>query len=62
MRLAHIIMAHNDSEFIVRLVKKLSVYSDVFIHIDSNTQEEPFHEGLRELEGISVYFMQNRYH
>lgn len=44
MRLTHLILAHNDPELIGRLVKKLTSFSDVYIHIDKKVDIKKFTE------------------
>lgn len=59
MRLAHIILAHRDPEHIGRLSKKLSSYSDVYIHIDSSVGEEPFCKSVGDVK--NVFFIKKRF-
>lgn len=42
MELAHLVLAHTDPEHIGRLARKLSAFSDVYIHIDSRVDATPF--------------------
>lgn len=37
MQLAHLILAHTDLDHVCRLTKRLLGISDVYIHIDANT-------------------------
>ena len=59
-RIAHLILAHSDPEHIKRLARRLSMFSDVYIHIDKNIDIIPFKMILEEGENIS--FLENRYH
>lgn len=59
MRIAHLILAHTDPKHIQRLARRLSSFSDVFIHIDSSVDIELFKEGLNDL---NVYFLEKRFH
>lgn len=53
------ILAHTDPKHIQRLARRLSSFSDVFIHIDSSVDIELFKEGLNDL---NVYFLEKRFH
>lgn len=53
------ILAHTDPKHIQRLARRLSSFSDVFIHIDSSLDIELFKEGLNDL---NVYFLEKRFH
>ncbi|MCI9197115.1 MAG: beta-1,6-N-acetylglucosaminyltransferase [Lachnospiraceae bacterium] len=59
MRLAYLILGHKDPEHIGRLSKKLSNYSDVYIHIDSSVDEIPFRKVVGSLD--NVFFIQRRF-
>lgn len=59
MRIAHLILAHRDPEHIGRLSKKLSDYSDVYIHIDCSVNEEPFRKTVGNADNI--FFIRKRF-
>lgn len=60
MKLAHLVMAHQDMPHIVRLAKVLKRFSDVFIHVDKLSDET---ELLREFQSDGhVFILENRYH
>lgn len=59
MDLAHLILAHRDPDHIGRLSKKLSDYSDVYVHIDSSVDEVPFRRAVGSLD--NVFFVQRRF-
>lgn len=59
MKLAHLILAHTDPEHIGRLSKKLSAYSDVYIHIDCSVDEKPFRKSVGNFDNI--LFIQKRF-
>lgn len=46
MKIAHLILAHQDSYHIARLARKLASFSDVFIHIDVRKEIEEFKNAL----------------
>ena len=58
-RIAHLVMAHTDPEHLVRLSNRLTEFSDVFIHIDSNIPIEKFQEPLKQNK--RCYFVKTRH-
>jgi hypothetical protein len=46
MELAHLLLVHTDPEHIGRLAKRLSTFSDVYIHVDSRVSIQPFTEAV----------------
>lgn len=60
MRLAHLVLAHTDLNHVYRLTKRLLGFSDVFIHIDANTNASKLIEKLSNYD--NCYFMNNRLH
>lgn len=58
MRIAHLILAHQDPIHIARLAHKLSSYSDVYIHIDVRKDITLFVEAVGKVENI--FFLQDR--
>ncbi|MGO4108865.1 beta-1,6-N-acetylglucosaminyltransferase [Paenibacillus sp. YAF4_2] len=60
MKLAYLILAHVDPHHIARLAKKLmDVNADIYIHVDSKVDIDPFVELLSEYS--SIYFINNRH-
>lgn len=59
MKLAHLILAHKDSTHIGRLSRKLSGYSDVYVHIDLSVDEEPFRNAVGNVD--NVFFVRQRF-
>ncbi|RHP34959.1 beta-1,6-N-acetylglucosaminyltransferase [Lachnotalea sp. AF33-28] len=47
IRIAHLILAHKDPEFIHYLAERLSAFSDVYIHIDKRKDESEFKKRLK---------------
>lgn len=60
MRLAHLILAHTDPQHIQRLIKRLCPFSDVFVHIDAQSDIDSFRDGLHRYS--NCYFLLNRLH
>ena len=60
MKLAHLILAHTDPQHIQRLIKRLSTFSDVYIHIDVESDIDSFRNGMSEYN--NCYFLLNRLH
>lgn len=58
MRIAHLILAHQDPIHIARLAHKLSSYSDVYIHIDARKDITQFVTAVGKVENI--FFLQDR--
>lgn len=59
MKIAYLILCHNDPVHIARLAKKIhSNKSDVFIHVDIESNIEEYKKLINEKEGI--YFIKNR--
>ncbi len=59
MRIAHIILCHRDPVHIGRLSKRLSKFSDVFIHVDKRINIDQF---LKEIDGVeNIHFLKKRY-
>lgn len=57
MRIAHLIMAHQDPEHVNRLASRLSSFSDVYIHIDRKANLEQFQK-LNHIK--NVHYLTNR--
>ena len=60
MKIAHLILAHIDADHIKKLVKRLIIFSDVFIHIDANSNIDEFKSDLKQYE--NCYFLEDRHH
>ncbi|MGN0558026.1 MAG: beta-1,6-N-acetylglucosaminyltransferase [Acutalibacteraceae bacterium] len=60
MKIAHLILAHTDPEHIYRLVNRLLQFSDVFIHIDRNTDAQWLIDKLSNSN--NCYFVNPRLH
>lgn len=60
--IAHLVMAHTDIQHITRLVRRLSVFSDVFLHFDKNSDDKELLDNLKDLIGHGVYYLQPRLH
>ena len=60
MQLAHLILAHTDLDHVCRLTKRLLGFSDVYIHIDANTDASELIKALSNYD--SCYFIGNRLH
>ena len=54
MKIAHLILAHNDSLHISRLAERLSVFSDVYIHIDKKTDISDFKQLITRANCIFI--------
>jgi Core-2/I-Branching enzyme len=59
MDLAHLVLAHTDPEHIGRLARKLSAFSDVYIHIDSRVDITPFGRAVANTD--RVRFIRTRF-
>jgi hypothetical protein len=58
MKLAHLILAHNEPKQLERLISRLAhPDADIYIHIDKKTSIVPF-EYLKNIKGL--FFIQNR--
>jgi hypothetical protein len=57
--LAHLVLAHADPEHIARLARKLSTFSDVYIHVDSRVDIAPFE--LAAADTDRVRFIRTRF-
>lgn len=60
MQIAHLILAHDDPKHIGRLVRRLSSFSDVFIHIDKNADINVFKDAVGNIE--NCFFAEKRIH
>lgn len=58
MKIAHLILAHQDPYHIARLVERLCAFSDVYIHIDAKQKIEDF---SRLISRKNCYFTTKRY-
>lgn len=59
MKIAHLILCHNDLPHIVRLTKRLSAFSDVFIHVDKKWKDGiKLEEILKDIK--NCYFVKKR--
>lgn len=60
MRIAHLILAHTDPRHIARLIKRVSTFSDVFVHIDAEADINSFLSEAGEVE--NCFWIQKRVH
>ena len=60
MRIAHLILAHTDPAHIARLAKRLSQFSDVYIHIDKNIDITPFSAPVSSYNNIIFLLNKNK--
>ena len=60
--IAHLVLAHADVHHVTRLVKRLSAFSDVFLHYDSESDDNELLLNLHDLIGHGVYYLQPRRH
>ena len=60
--IAHLVLAHTDIHHVTRLVKRLSAFSDVFLHFDSESDDSELLFNLKDLIGRGVYYLQPRLH
>ena len=60
MRIAHLILAHTDLPHVRRLAERLLPISDVFIHIDRDTDDSALRAALTGRDGC--YFITERLH
>lgn len=57
LRIAYLILCHQDPKHIGRLARRLSSYADVFIHVDKKMDIRHF---LKESDCRNIYFIPNR--
>lgn len=60
MKIAHLIMAHQDFEHILRLVNRLSKFSDVYLHIDVKADASWLFDKIKN--NPKVFLIENRLH
>lgn len=60
VRIAHLILAHKDPEINARVVRRLCEFSDVFIHIDKNSDVSCFEKLVEDT--TNCFFIQKRLH
>lgn len=58
MKIAHLILCHNDPQHITRLCKRLSEFSDVYVHVDAQSDLSLFTNDLQSLSNI--HFLSKR--
>lgn len=61
VRIAYLMLAHKDPEFIARVAKKITMHThnDVFIHVDLKTDLKPFMKACKGMK--NVHFIEQRY-
>ena len=50
IRIAHLILAHKDPQHVGRLARRLSAFSDIFIHVDSKSNDYEFKNETQNLK------------
>ena len=60
MKIAHLILAHRDLPHIIRLTNVLKEFSDVYIHLDKNTDEKDLFQMFKDDD--KVVFIGRRLH
>lgn len=60
MKIAHLILCHSDLEHIERLVRRLSSFSDVFIHLDKKVDDSILKRRLKD--DNNCFFLNKRLH
>lgn len=58
-KIAYLMLVHNDSEHLVRLINKLNYEADFYVHIDGKVSVEIFKSALSEMP--NVYFISERF-
>lgn len=53
IRIAHLILAHKDPQHVGRLARRLSAFSDIFIHVDSRSNDYEFKNETRNLKNCN---------
>ena len=53
IKIAHLILAHKDPQHVGRLARRLSAFSDVFIHVDSKSNDYEFKNETQNLENCN---------
>ncbi|WP_163710543.1 beta-1,6-N-acetylglucosaminyltransferase [Mangrovibacterium lignilyticum] len=51
-KIAYLILAHNDAPHLARLIKKLNLQADFYIHIDKKTDTKPFEQLVKSSSNI----------
>ena len=60
MKLAHLILAHRDIPHLIRLTNVLCNFSDVYIHIDKQTDMTAYECAVKGVKNVHILY--NRYH